>query len=90
MASTTKASATKPASWVIKNTKVNLEDVKRPLDLSQVAQGWHSPNKEYDYWVPQVDIEGKIPPQLRGTLLRNGPGLLEIYGKKLQHCKQGT
>lgn len=60
-------------------------DVKRPLDLSQVARGWHTAPKECDYWVPQADIEGEIPYALRGTFLRNGPGLLEIYGKKLVH-----
>ena len=63
-----------------------LYDVKRPLDLSQVKRGWYAAAKtEYDYWVPQADIEGTIPPSLRGTLFRNGPGLLEIYGKRLIH-----
>lgn len=63
----------------------SLSDVRRPLDLTQVARGWHSANREYSYWVPEVDVEGKIPTQLRGTLFRNGPGLLEVYGKKLIH-----
>ncbi len=63
------------------------EDVKRPLDLSLVKRIWHSAAREYDYWVPQADIEGEVPKALRGTLFRNGPGLLEIYGKKLQHRK---
>ena len=63
-----------------------LGDVTRPIDLSLVKKGWHaSPKQEYDYWVPQADIEGAIPDGLRGTLLRNGPGLLEVYGKKLIH-----
>ena len=62
-----------------------LYDVKRPLDLRQVKRGWYTAAKEYNYWVPQADIEGEIPKELRGTLLRNGPGLLEIYGKKLRH-----
>ena len=65
----------------------NLEDVRRPLDLKQVANGWHSANREYSYWIPQADIEGKIPAELKGTLFRNGPGLLEVYGKKLIHRK---
>ena len=62
-------------------------DVKRPLDLSQVAKGWHSNNRECSYWVPEADVEGTIPAELRGTLFRNGPGLLEVYGKKLVHRK---
>lgn len=66
-----------------------LEDVERPLDLSQVARGWHSTNRECCYWVPEADVEGTIPEELRGTLFRNGPGLLEVYGKKLQHGESG-
>lgn len=62
-----------------------VEDVRRPLDLSQVARGWHGNNRECSYWVPEADIEGTIPPELKGTLFRNGPGLLEIYGKRLTH-----
>jgi all-trans-8'-apo-beta-carotenal 15,15'-oxygenase len=64
---------------------VDLEDVRRPLDLRQVARGWHSNNRECSYWVPEADVEGTIPSELRGTLFRNGPGLLEVYGKKLIH-----
>lgn len=63
------------------------KDVNRPLDLSQIKRGWYSAGKEYNYWVPQADVEGEIPSSLRGTLFRNGPGLLEIYGKKLIHRK---
>lgn len=64
-------------------------DVKRPLDLKQVARGYHNATREYDYWVPEADIEGKVPRELHGTLLRNGPGLLEIYGKRLIHPIDG-
>lgn len=69
---------------------LGVEDVTRPLDLSQVARGWHSNNRECSYWVPEADVEGSIPVELRGTLLRNGPGLLEVYGKKLVHRKCGS
>ena len=58
---------------------------ERPLDLARVRRGYHNAPREYDYWVPQVDIEGKIPPSLHGTLYRNGPGLVEVYGTKLVH-----
>ena len=34
-------------------------------------------------------IEGEIPKELKGTLFRNGPGLLEIYGKKLNQFFDG-
>ena len=67
-------------------TYQSLEDVTRPLDLEQVKRGWYE-TREYDYWIPEADIEGRIPTELYGTLLRNGPGLLEVYGKKLKHRK---
>ena len=70
----------------VKTPPGNVEDVRRPLDLRQVARGYHAA-REYCYWVPEADVEGTIPPSLRGTLFRNGPGLLEVYGKKLIHRK---
>lgn len=73
------------ASKTAATRRADIEDVHRPLDLGQVAQGWHSNNRECSYWVPEADIQGTIPRELRGTLFRNGPGLLEIYGKKLIH-----
>lgn len=62
-----------------------LHDVLRPLDTDQIKKGWHTIPQEYEYWVPEEDIEGYIPGGLNGTLLRNGPGLHEVYGKKLIH-----
>lgn len=29
-------------------------------------------------------VEGSIPAELEGTLLRNGPGLFEVGGKKVR------
>jgi all-trans-8'-apo-beta-carotenal 15,15'-oxygenase len=34
-------------------------------------------------------VTGTIPRELRGTLFRNGPGLLEIFGKKLNQFFDG-
>ena len=65
-------------------------DVDRPLDAKILRRVWDSAPREYDYWVPSSDIEGAIPHDLKGTLLRNGPGLNEIYGKRLQHRKQSA
>lgn len=50
-------------------------------------RGYQSQPNEYDYWVE--DIEGKIPPELQGTLFRNGPGLLEVQGVPLKHPFDG-
>ncbi len=50
-------------------------------------RGYLSQTKEEDYWVEQV--EGEIPRDLCGTLYRNGPGLLEIFGTPLKHPFDG-
>lgn len=62
-------------------------DSDRPLAVQQVRRGWESVEKESEYWVPQADIIGRIPADLRGTFLRNGPGVNEVYGTKLKHRK---
>ena len=60
-------------------------DLDRPIDLTSVAKGWNNLEEECEYWVPPSDVIGEIPSDLCGTLLRNGPGLNEIYGKKIIH-----
>ena len=59
--------------------------VHRPIDDASAAKGWNNLEEECEYWVPPSDIIGEIPRDLRGTLFRNGPGVNEIYGKKLVH-----
>ncbi|MBD2420428.1 carotenoid oxygenase family protein [Anabaena cylindrica FACHB-243] len=49
--------------------------------------GYESLSQEFDYWID--DIEGQIPPELQGTLFRNGPGLLDVNGKRLHHPFDG-
>jgi len=49
--------------------------------------GYKSLTQEFDYWID--DIEGEIPPELQGTLFRNGPGLLDVYGQSLRHPFDG-
>jgi all-trans-8'-apo-beta-carotenal 15,15'-oxygenase len=49
--------------------------------------GYESLTQEFDYSID--DIEGQIPPELQGTLFRNGPGLLDINGQKIHHPFDG-
>ncbi|MBF2009190.1 MAG: carotenoid oxygenase family protein [Chlorogloeopsis fritschii C42_A2020_084] len=49
--------------------------------------GYQSLKQEFDYWID--DIEGQIPPELNGTLFRNGPGLLDINGQPIHHPFDG-
>ena len=39
--------------------------------------------------ISKARITGEIPKELKGTLFRNGPGLLEIFGKKLNQFFDG-
>jgi all-trans-8'-apo-beta-carotenal 15,15'-oxygenase len=50
-------------------------------------RGYRSLREETAYWVE--DIEGAPPRDLRGTLLRNGPALLERGGQSVQHPFDG-
>ncbi|MEM9218078.1 MAG: carotenoid oxygenase family protein [Cyanobacteria bacterium P01_F01_bin.150] len=50
-------------------------------------QGYRSLRNEFDYWIDEV--EGMIPPELNGTLFRNGPGLTDVNGQRLHHPFDG-
>ena len=50
-------------------------------------KGYQSLYDEHDYWIDE--IEGTLPLALEGTLFRNGPGLLDIGGRSLQHPFDG-
>lgn len=56
-------------------------------DRQDWQKGYESQPIEYDYWID--DIEGQIPPELHGTLFRNGPGLLDVNGQLLHHPFDG-
>ena len=62
-----------------------------PPVLSYDREGWqkgyNSLKEEYSYWID--DIEGTIPPELHGTLFRNGPGMLDVNGQLLHHPFDG-
>jgi len=49
--------------------------------------GYRSQPDEHDY--PITDIEGTLPPDIEGTLYRNGPGLLEVAGHPIKHPFDG-
>lgn len=50
-------------------------------------RGYDSLYEEFDYWIDEV--EGEIPPELTGTLFRNGPGLMDIQGQPIHHPFDG-
>ncbi len=56
-------------------------------DLQEWQKGYRSLLEERDYWIDE--IEGQVPPELSGTLFRNGPGLLDINGQQFHHPFDG-
>lgn len=50
-------------------------------------KGYLSQPNEYNYTITNID--GEIPPDLKGTLFRNGPGLLDIGGLPIHHPFDG-
>lgn len=58
-----------------------------PYERNDWKKGYESQPNEYDYWIE--DIEGEIPADLKGTLFRNGPGLLEVNGQRIHHPFDG-
>lgn len=62
-----------------------------PWSWERCAQGWEADPEggEHDYWLTPEQIEGELPPELRGTLLRNGPGSVSVHGRRLKHPIDG-
>ena len=59
----------------------------QPYNIEEWKRGYDSQPNEYEYEIE--NIEGKIPPELSGTLFRNGPGLLDIGGAEIYHPFDG-
>lgn len=51
------------------------------------ARGYASQPEEHACWLEAS--EGAVPPELRGTLFRNGPGLLDVAGMPIPHPFDG-
>ena len=77
----TQSSSTRPGS------KVTTNDDFVPALTSAMWESFLKPYKtnheECAFTVTDEMVEGRIPEGLKGTLLRNGPGLFEIGGKKI-------
>ena len=63
------------------------QTANRSYNLEEWKRGYDSQPNEYEYEI--TDIEGNIPPDLLGTLFRNGPGLLDIGDSAIHHPFDG-
>jgi all-trans-8'-apo-beta-carotenal 15,15'-oxygenase len=68
-------------------TTTSVQPTQAAYSLEDWCSGYRSQPEEYSY--PITDIEGTIPADLSGTLFRNGPGLLEVYGQPVKHPFDG-
>ena len=55
-------------------------DLRRSVEHALLSR---SVSREHGFEPLRVD--GTLPPDLRGTLLRNGPGQFEIFGRRIAH-----
>lgn len=60
---------------------------QKSYSLEDWRKGYQSQKQELEYGIEE--IEGEIPRELSGTLYRNGPGFLDVYGTPLQHPFDG-
>ncbi len=66
---------------------LNQANTNRPYSKQDWQQGYESQRREEAYWLKPVS--GSVPKQLKGTLFRNGPGLLDIGGIPIKHPFDG-
>ncbi|MBW4520888.1 MAG: carotenoid oxygenase family protein [Scytolyngbya sp. HA4215-MV1] len=71
----------------VRSSESTAESVSLPYNVKQWQKGYESLSEEFDYWIEE--IEGTIPPDLQGTLFRNGPGRLEVNGARFHHPFDG-
>jgi all-trans-8'-apo-beta-carotenal 15,15'-oxygenase len=70
------------------STAVSAYTLDAPADLREVyLRSLTAVTEECDGPLPIV--EGALPGDLRGTLFRNGPGRLEVYGQRYNHLFDG-
>ncbi|KKJ01527.1 carotenoid oxygenase family protein [Prochlorothrix hollandica] len=71
-----------PASHQSSNLSSNLS-----YSREDWRRGYQSQPQESSYWI--TEMEGTLPPDLQGTLFRNGPGLMDVKGQRIHHPFDG-
>ncbi len=64
-----------------------IKTATKPYNREDWKRGYESQRQETDYWISNID--GQIPPELNGTLFRNGSGLMDINGQPIAHPFDG-
>jgi len=61
--------------------------ITRSYNREEWQRGYRSLKHEFEYSIDE--ITGTIPPDLQGTLFRNGPGLMDVNGQPIHHPFDG-
>jgi len=64
----------------------NGDNIPELTYVELMQRAWQSQPEEFDY---DLEVEGSLPPELKGTLFRNGPGLTHLFGTDLVHPIDG-
>ena len=84
-------SALTPSPSVISPFRRLSPEERKALVLSGAPKGWGTITEDIHLrFSPSSNkIRGKIPNDLVGTFLRNGPGVMNVYGTPLSHPIDG-
>ena len=66
-------------------------DAARSAATAANERGWRRgfDNLSREHAFVPLRIEGKLPPELRGTFYRNGPGVFDVAGERYRHWFDG-
>ena len=64
-----------------------IPEQEKPYSKQDWQKGYESQRREESYYLET--LSGSVPRELKGTLFRNGPGLLDINGIPVQHPFDG-
>lgn len=73
-------------SKILQTSELAATETDQPVTETEVdalKASFASQYEEYAGFIEWEDIEGEVPRELCGTLLRNGPGIFEIGGKSI-------
>lgn len=77
------------ATATVNATSPNVADRFDAADWDAFLRGYQSQYVERSYCIEDGMVEGTIPAELEGTLLRNGPGLFEVGSQQISQPFDG-
>ena len=74
-----------------KKTVVEARSAARAIPIGAQPRGWGRgfENLSREHGFVPLRVEGRLPPELRGTFYRNGPGVFDVAGERYRHWFDG-